>query len=460
MLKKTPDTLVIISFILFLAIILTWIVPAGEYLRQEINGRSMVQANSFRYIAANPQSLWALFTTPIRGFTAAAEIIGFVLLVGGAFGILNGSGAVDAGLQRLVRWSYERPQYKKWIVPMLMLLFSLAGGTFGMSEESLVFILICIPLAHKLGYDTLVGVAIPFVGSGIGFAGAIFNPFTVGIAQGIAELPPFSGWEYRLFIWLIFTLVSIAYVMWYAGRVQANPQNSLLYGYETHNEAVNTNEPISKFTTAHKIILWLFVLSLILLIYGVNKWDWYITEIAALFLALGVAVAIVGRMTTEVMVEKFQSGAKDMLSAALIIAFSRSILITLQDGKVIDTLLHSVALGMNGLPTYASVQIMLVVQGFINFFVPSGSGQAALTMPIMSPLADLLGISRQVAVLAYQLGSGFFDLIIPTSGVTMGVLAIAKIPYFVWINWIWRLMLILFLLSMVFLAISVSIYSV
>jgi uncharacterized ion transporter superfamily protein YfcC len=197
-----------------------------------------------------------------------------------------------------------------------------------------------------------------------------------------------------------------------------------------------------------------------LLIYGVNKWDWYITEIAALFLALGVAVAVVGRMTTEVMVEKFQSGAKDMLSAALIIAFSRSILITLQDGKVIDTLLHSVALGMNGLPTYASVQIMLVVQGFINFFVPSGSGQAALTMPIMSPLADLLGISRQVAVLAYQLGSGFFDLIIPTSGVTMGVLAIAKIPYFVWINWIWRLMLILFLLSMVFLAISVSIYSV
>jgi uncharacterized ion transporter superfamily protein YfcC len=460
MFKKAPDTLVIISFILFLAIILTWIVPAGEYLRQEINGRSVVQANSFRYIASNPQSLWALFTTPIRGFIAAAEIIGFVLLVGGAFGILNGSGAVDAGLQRLVRWSYERPQYKKWIVPMLMLLFSLAGGTFGMSEESLVFILICIPLAHKLGYDTLVGVAIPFVGSGIGFAGAIFNPFTVGIAQGIAELPPFSGWEYRLFIWFIFTLVSIAYVMWYAGRVQANPQNSLLYGYETHNEAVNTNEPISKFTTAHKIILWLFVLSLILLIYGVNKWDWYITEIAALFLALGVAVAIVGRMTTEVMVEKFQSGAKDMLSAALIIAFSRSILITLQDGKVIDTLLHSVALGMNGLPTYASVQIMLVVQGFINFFVPSGSGQAALTMPIMSPLADLLGISRQVAVLAYQLGSGFFDLIIPTSGVTMGVLAIAKIPYFVWINWIWRLMLILFLLSMVFLAISVSIYSV
>lgn len=460
MLKKTPDTLVIISFILFLAIILTWIVPAGEYLRQEINGRSMVQANSFRYIAANPQGLWALFTTPIRGFTAAAEIIGFVLLVGGAFGILNGSGAVDAGLQRLVRWSYERPQYKKWIVPMLMLLFSLAGGTFGMSEESLVFILICIPLAHKLGYDTLVGVAIPFVGSGIGFAGAIFNPFTVGIAQGIAELPPFSGWEYRLFIWFIFTLLSIAYVMWYAGRVQANPQNSLLYGYETHNEAVNTNEPISKFTTAHKIILWLFVLSLILLIYGVNKWDWYITEIAALFLALGVAVAIVGRMTTELMVEKFQSGAKDMLSAALIIAFSRSILIALQDGKVIDTLLHSVALGMNGLPTYASVQIMLVVQGFINFFVPSGSGQAALTMPIMSPLADLLGISRQVAVLAYQLGSGFFDLIIPTSGVTMGVLAIAKIPYFVWINWIWRLMLILFLLSMVFLAISINIYSV
>jgi uncharacterized ion transporter superfamily protein YfcC len=258
MFKKAPDTLVIISFILFLAIILTWIVPAGEYLRQEINGRSVVQANSFRYIASNPQSLWALFTTPIRGFIAAAEIIGFVLLVGGAFGILNGSGAVDAGLQRLVRWSYERPQYKKWIVPMLMLLFSLAGGTFGMSEESLVFILICIPLAHKLGYDTLVGVAIPFVGSGIGFAGAIFNPFTVGIAQGIAELPPFSGWEYRLFIWFIFTFVSIVYVMRYARQVQSNPQNSLLYGYENRTEAINENEPINEFTTAHKIILWFF----------------------------------------------------------------------------------------------------------------------------------------------------------------------------------------------------------
>lgn len=459
MIKKIPDALIIISFILLFFIGLTWIIPAGEYSRKVLEGREMVIPGSFEYTANNPQSIFTFFTAPIKGFVHAAEIIGFVFLIGGAFSIVNATGSINAGLQKVINFSYRNPQYKGWIIPLLMVFFSLAGCTFGMSEEILVFLLITLPLAHALGYDAIVGTAIPFVGAGVGFAGAMFNPFTIGIAQGIAELPPFSGWEYRAFVWLIFTLTGILFVSLYARKISKNKQASLVKHIKPSEKHHPENQEQTPLTGRRIRVLLLFLFTLVLLIFGVNQWGWYIKEIAGLFLGLGILSAVAYRLSLNKTVEAFYEGCKDILPAAIIIAFSRGILVVAQDGKIIDTVLHTVAGSVNELPKFISVQVMFFVQSIINFFIPSGSGQAALTMPVMTPLSDLLGISRQTAVLAYQFGDGISNLVIPTSGVTMGILAIARIPYEIWLKWIWKLILLLTLISMILLALPVAVFT-
>jgi uncharacterized ion transporter superfamily protein YfcC len=337
------------------------------------------------------------------------------------------------------------------VVPLLMVVFSLAGCTFGMSEENLVFILITIPLARSMGYDNIVGVAIPFVGSAAGFAGAAINPFTIGIAQGIAELPIGSGAGYRWVVWTIFTAIAIFFVMRYILKLERNPAASPMPKEEVSESSANTEE--IHFTNARKLVLILFGFAIVLLMYGANELDWYIDEIAALFIALGLVSAIVTRMAVSKTVSSFTNGAKDMLVAALIIGISKSVLVVAEDGKIIDTMLYAMSNAVDDFPKAISVQIMFFVQAFINIFIPSGSGQAAITMPIMTPLADLLGISRQSAVLAFQFGDGLLNLVIPTSGVTMGILAVAKIPYNVWIKWIWKLVLLLVIFSMILLAV-------
>lgn len=450
MFKKSPDALVIISIVLLLFAGLTWIIPAGEYERQEIDHRSVVIAGTYESVPANPQGIGDVLVSPVKGFEGAANIIAFVLLVGGAFSIVTATGAMDAALKSVLQYAKKNPSTKHFIIPLLMVFFSLAGCTFGMSEENLVFILITLPLARSLGYDNIVGVAIPFVGSAAGFAGASINPFTVGIAQAIAELPPGSGVGYRWVVWSVFTLIAIAFVMMYVRRLERNPELRLMSDLDDNAENNLEDEP---FTLQHKIVLMLFGLSIVLLMYGANEWGWYINEIAALFIALGLLSGIICRMGTTKIVGAFTQGAKDMLTAALIIGISRSVLVIAEDGRIIDTVLFAFTNVVGDLPKALSVQMMFFVQGFINIFIPSGSGQAAITMPIMTPLADLLGISRQSSVLAFQFGDGLLNLIIPTSGVTMGILAIGKIPFNIWIKWIWKLILILALTAAFFLAI-------
>lgn len=451
MLKKSPDALVIISVVLLLFIVLTWIIPAGEYTREVVNDRTVVVAGTYQPVESNPQTIGDLLVAPIKGMVGAAHIIAFVLLVGGAFSVLSATGSLDAGLGSVLKYARNNPGMRHAIIPLLMVFFSLAGCTFGMSEENLVFILITIPLARSMGYDNIVGIAIPFIGAGAGFAGAVINPFTVGIAQGISELPVGSGAGYRWLVWAIFTIIAIAFVMAYVLKLERNPQ----LGLKTNPELGNESETMKDvpFNTPRKIVLILFAFSIGLLMYGANFWDWYIDEISALFIALGIVAAIITRMKVSETVSAFTIGAKDMLVAALIIGLSRGVLVVAEDGKIIDTVLYSMSNAVGDFPNYISVQIMFVVQGFINIFIPSGSGQAAITMPIMTPLADLLAINRQTAVLAFQFGDGLLNLIIPTSGVTMGVLAIGKIPYNVWIKWVWKLMVIFILVSMVLLAI-------
>lgn len=453
---KLPDTLVISSGILILIIVLTWIIPAGEYVREIVGNRSLVVPGSYQVIESSPQSIFSFFIAPIKGFISAAEVIAFIFFVGGAFGLVNATGSIDAGLEKLVRLTVRNPAYKWLIIPGLILAFSFCGASFGMSEEVLVFVLITIPLAQALGYDTITGVAIPFVGAGVGFAGAFLNPFTVGVAQGIAQVPLFSGIRYRLLVWAVFSLMAIAYILWYIYRQDVNRENSLLYSLKTTKilEVKVRDYPL---TVNRIIVLILFLLTIFILAWGVTTQGWYITEIAGLFLGLGIFSSLIGGLSLSQTTNAFVEGAKEMMMACLIVGFCKGILIVATEGKIIDTILFQITQTVESLPAVISVQAMFWFQAILNFFVPSGSGQAALTMPIMAPLSDLLGISRQTAVLAFQMGDGLNNLIIPTSGVTMGVLSIAKIPYEIWLRWIMPLMVSLCLGAMFFLFIAVKI---
>ncbi|TVQ42589.1 MAG: putative basic amino acid antiporter YfcC [Gloeocapsa sp. DLM2.Bin57] len=449
---KLPDTLVIASAILLITIVLTWIVPGGEFAKEVVDGREVIVPGTFQTIEPAPQSILTFFTAPYLGFKEAVGVIAFIFFIGGAFGMINATGAINAGLLKLVGFTLSNPLYKWVVIPLLILAFALAGGTFGMSEEVLVFVLITIPLAISLGYDRLVGVAIPLVGAGAGFAGAFLNPFTVGVAQGIAGIPLFSGMAYRIFAWVVFSLLTIAYIMFYISRLEKDKTISPIYS-EDDTLDIDTTQPRELPLTSNRIIiLLLFALAIVVLAWGVTQRDWYITEISGLFFGLGIFSALIGGLSMSTMVKAFSDGAKEMMGACLVVAFCRGILVIAEDANIIDTILNSMSNVLSDMPPVISAQAMFILQSFLNFFVPSGSGQAALTMPIMAPLGDLLGVSRQTAVLAFQFGDGLSNMVLPTSGVTMGVLSIARIPYDVWLRWMIPLMIIYFIAAMLLLA--------
>jgi len=445
--QRVPDTLILILIILTIFVALTWVIPAGEFEYGEFEGRKTAIPGTYQTVEQAPQGLKSLLTAPIKGFVSAAQVIGFCFLVGGAFGILNATGAIEAGLFRVIRRGERKKHLKNWILVFIMLFFSISGATFGMSESVLVFILITVPLAIAMGYDSIVGICISFLAAGIGFAGALTNPFTIGIAQGISEISLFSGWEYRLFIWVLLTGLLIFYVLRYAKKIEKNPERSPVYEIDQqreHGSYDSAEQP--DFTLRRKIIVGLLFAAIIVLVVGSNIWRWYINEISAVFLFLGVLAALVSGIKASEASKAFVEGARGMLMAALIIALSKGLLVVATDGKIIDTMLNGIANATGDLPAFVSAQMMFLFQGVLNFFIPSGSGQAALTMPIMAPLSDILGITRQTAVLCFQLGDGIFNMIIPTSGVTMGVLSIAQIPYQKWFRWVLPFTIILVIL--------------
>ena len=451
LLKKFPDTLTIILVITVVFIGLTWIIPAGQFDRTIVNNVEKIVPGTYKLVAQSPQGFQAFLSAPIKGFVSAAQIIAFVFLVGGAFAIINATGAINAGLFSVIDFSKRKPKYKIYILPLLIILFSFAGATFGMSEEILIFILITVPMAKAMGYDAIVGAAVPIIGTGVGFGGAFSNPFTIGVAQGIAQVPIFSGMEYRILVWFVLTAIACISITHYALKIEKNPEKSLLYGITLDAEIDRVDSSDFTFTNTRKLVLFALLFAIFILIFGVSNYDWYINEIAGLFLALGIFVAIIYRLQISEAIEAFVDGAKDMMTAALVIGLAKGLLIITQDGKIIDTILNSIVSLTQGTPRLISVQCMLFFQSFLNFFVPSGSGQAALTMPIVIPISDVLGISRQIAVLTFQLGDGLTNIIIPTSGVTMGALAIAKIPYNKWFKFAMPKLLLLILASMILL---------
>ncbi|MCX6169759.1 MAG: TIGR00366 family protein [Ignavibacteriales bacterium] len=447
------NTLVMIFAVVALVALITWIVPGGEYSREIKDGKTLVVPNSFKYVEGNPQGIGALFMSPLTGFVKAAAIIGFLFIIGGAFSIIQKTGAIKVSVQRLAYTFARKPHLEKYFIPITMIIFSTAGSIFASSEEALPFILIFIPLAWTMGYDSIVGTAIPFLGLAAGFAGATLNPFTVGIAQSIAELPLYSGLGYRVIIWLISTASMITFVMVYAKKVKAKPEISPMFSFDNERKkSMNLDNKVdATFTIQHKMVLLSFLVAMVILIVGILGFKWYITELGALFLALGIVAGFAGRLNLNQMTDAFKDGARDMVGVALIIGCARAILVIATDGKVIDTMLFSLSgLIVNLHPVVAS-QAMFVMQGVINFFVHSASGQAMLTMPVMSPLADVLGVSRQIAVLAFQFGEGWINPILPTSGVTMGVLGLAGIPWDKWFKWMLPVQLFFFILALLLL---------
>jgi len=442
---RLPHTLVLIYFCVVLMVLATWLIPGGEYQRVEKAGRLVPDANSFQFVPRQPQSLGALFISPIKGFVEAASIIAFLFVVGGAFGVIQKTGAMAAFIESLAERLGKSKALRTLLIPVTMVIFSLGGAVFGMCEEAMPFVLIFVPLAISLGYDTIVGVAIPFVGAAAGFAGAFFNPFTVGIAQGIAGLPLYSGLGYRMIVWAVGTAIAVAVVMRYAAKIHKHPTLSPTY-HEDRERVRNgdfgqSGEEKLRVTAAHKRVLIAFVLGLALLVFGILKYKWYINEIAGLFLAIAIASGILGRLKGGDIARSFGDGAKDMINVALIIGCARALLVVAQDGKIMDTILYGMARGISHFPTIVSAQLMFLAQCVINFFVHSGTAQAALTMPIMAPLGDLVGITRQTSVFAFQLAE-YINPVLPTSGVTMGVMGLAKLRWEKWAKWLVPLLVI------------------
>ncbi len=438
---KAPNTYFLIFSIIIITAVLTWIIPSGEYNRSAMNGCEVVVAGSFHSVESNPQGIGAILMAPIRGFTnkSAALIVGFILIVGGVFAILAKTRAIDAAIMAVAKAHDKSPIIEMLYIPIFMVIFSLGGGSFGMGEEVIPFILIFVPLTLALGYDSIVGVAIPFVGAGAGFAGAFLNPFTIGIAQQIADLPLFSGIGYRLISWVICTAVAIAFVMIYAAKIKKRPEKSLTFDMDEEkrkNLHIGDLENFKGVSKGHKLALYTFALGMVGMVIGVLKYQWYIEEICAVFFLTGILVGIVGRLSMKEFTDAFVSGARDMVGTALIIVLARGILIIAEDGRIIDTMLFGLSNSIKNLHPIISSQAMFVIHSIINFFVPSGSAKAALTMPIMIPLADIVGVTRQTAVLAFQFGDGFSNMIVPTSAITMGVLTLSGISWEKWARWI------------------------
>ncbi len=525
MLKKIPHTYVIVFSIIVLAAIMTWFIPGGEYARlvKMVNGveRTVIDKDSFHYVDHEVQT-WQIFSAFFKGFKMQAGIIAFIIMIGGAFWIVNSSKAIDIGILSFLRFA-ERLETNRVlkkigvnniIIVMVMVVFSIFGAVFGMSEETIAFIVILVPLAISMGYDSIVGVSMVFVAAGLGFAGAVLNPFTIGIAQGIADLPLFSGFGYRLFSWFVINFIGISWVLWYARRIKKHPEKSPVYetdeywrkkgtvdieSFTFHTPKIawisfvflaaalvifavkfpmtemkigNTSEilpmvPVATglfilfgiFTlrkSVHFYILTLLMFTIVFLIVGVMGYSWYIMEIASLFFALGIFSGIAMNYSGNEITKQFMAGSRDILSAALVVGLAGGILAVLQDGKIIDTILYKVSSSMSGMGKFGTVSVMYVIQNIINIIIPSGSAKAALTMPVMAPFSDLVNLSRQATVMAFQFGDGFTNMITPTSGVLIGVLGMARIPYDKWVKWIAPFMLVLILLGWLLLVPTVT----
>ncbi|MDP3442475.1 MAG: AbgT family transporter [Ignavibacteria bacterium] len=531
--NKVPHTYVIVFAIILIAASLTWIIPPGKYILETstVDGiekselvfkyKDQLSTEALSKFKSEPQT-WQVFSALFKGFVKQSNIIVFTLMIGGAFWIMNQSRAIDIGILAFLKLTkrLEHNRIMKWlgvdnvIMLLIMTMFSFFGAIFGMSEETIAFTIILIPLSISMGYDSIVGVCLVYVAAHLGFAGAILNPFTIGIAQGLAEIPLFSGIEYRIISWLVINVVGFYFILRYAAKLRKNPKASIMYDDDAYwrSRRQDQNEEVVYYTpkmawlvyglillsllifsyyypessmkignssfsfwiipfsaglfallgllslrkSVHYFILLLLGYTILFLIVGVMAYGWYVMEIATLFMAMGIASGMAINKSADDIAKMFRAGVSDILSAAIIIGLAGGIIVILEDGGIIDSILFGLSQGMMNFGSIASIGVMYIIQTIINIVIPSGSAKAAITMPIMAPFSDLIGISRQATVMAFQFGDGFTNMITPTSGVLIAVLGVARIPYQKWVKWIWPLVLILVILGFLLLIPTVT----
>lgn len=428
-----PHTYVLLVVIMLAAALASWLIPAGEFNRVAHEGRQIIDPASFHHVPANPAGVSALATAFPKALIEVADIIFYIFIIGGAFGVLNKTGMIRAGIHRLVR----RLGRKEWlIVPGLTVLFSIGGGTIGIAEETLVFLPTLYLLTRSLGYDSLVAGGVALAGASAGFSSAFMNPFTVGVAQGIVDLPLFSGIEFRFVVWCFFTAVTAVYLSRYAARIKADPSASLMYAIDQRREPVDDSAGEEEFTGHHLAVLLLCVVALGAMVVGALQFHWGILELTALFFVLAVLSGPLGGLSANATARSFIAGAADMTYAGLVVGLARASLVILREASVMDTITLAMADAVSSWPASINVLGIYFMQSLLNLFIPSGSGQAAVSLPILAPVGELLGITRQTNVLAYQLGDGLTNILTPTQGYFMAALGILKIPWSVWARWL------------------------
>lgn len=454
--KVVPDPYILILAIIFMCTLATYVIPAGEYRRETVGGSETVVPGSYHQIEQQPVSAAEFLLSIQNGLIDSASIIFFILLVGGAFGIITATGAFDGMLANLVL-RVRKTGNESLLLLIFPFMFGLLGGVVGMFEEFIPFVPLLVLLAITLGYDAVVGCSMVLIGAMSGFASGPLNPFTVGVAQGIAELPLFSAMWYRWIFWAISMLVGIGYIYYYASKVKKDPSRSLVSDIDYSNFQLEEDPSDIDLESAHYVVLAIVLAALITLIIGVLQYGWFINEIATLFLVTGFVAGVAYRMDPDDIIDNFIEGTKDVMYAALIVGFARGILVVLQEGAIFDTVVYALIQPLQQLPPIIAGALMVPVMAVVNFFIPSGSGQAAVVVPILAPIADVLNISRQSIILAFQYGDGFANLIVPTSGAMMAMISIAKIPYGRWAIYISKLVALQLLVGMVAVAIAIMI---
>lgn len=447
-----PDAYVILFSLLAFMAIMTYFIPAGEFERKEVNGRTIVVPNTYQQVESTPANFMDVFLAIHEGMIQAAPIIFLILIIGGSFAVIESTGAVDA----LIMKTIEKTKNKEvLLISIVSILFSIFGALGIIVNAVIAFIPIGIILARSLKLDAIVGVAMTYLAAYAGSNTAFLDPLTVGLAQQIAEVPLFSGIKYRLVIYATIVIVTIIYVSIYAKKIKKDPSKGIL---DNPFPKISSNEQIKKeipFTRLHKIILLWLVIGIGIYVFGIFKYKWSLNELAAIFLIIAVGTAIIAKISPNRLVTEFFNGVKDLVYGAMVIGMARSIVIILENGKILDTIVQGMAYIMSPFSSVSGAIIMFIANALFNFLVTSSSGQAVIVMPIMTPLADLMDIPRQVAVQAYKLGDGFTTVITPTSGILMASLAIAGVPWTKWVRFIWPLVLIWTILGIIFLSIGV-----
>lgn len=449
---KVPHTLVLLFILMGAALVLTWILPSGEFDREENEmGIEVVIPGSFE-IYEEKQYLTpiSLFTVVPRAFADAQGIIFFVLIIGGALAIVRETGAIDALLGKMVTNFGNLPGP---LLFLTMIIFTAASATLGMAEEYIPFAIILVALCIALKMDSVTAIGTMVVGYGIGYGIAIMNPFTLLIAQDIAELQPTSGMWYRLCLSVPLIMIGFHHVWKYAKMVQSDPKKSYVYGIQQSENHQSVEYP--EMTNRKLAVLLVTLIALAALVWGIWKQGWYLVELGAVFLALAVVVGLLSGIGVNQTAKTFGTGAAELTGTALLIGFARSIALIMEDGEILHTVVNTLSIPLSVAGSEFAAIGMLFIQSILNFFIPSGSGQALVTMPLMAPIGDLVGVSRQVSVLAFQLGDGLMNMIVPTNPVLMGILGLAAIPYDKWFKFIYPLMIKLILASSAALAIAV-----